>query len=295
MPTIQGREVPAELLGRLQPADPDGDLAAQLAETGYLYLPGVLDAEAVLTARAEVLGRLEAMGEIRAPATAGIVTGQSRRAELSADLGRFWREVSEGPALRRLTHGPAMRALMERLFDEPVAAFDFLWLRVMAPGKASPLHMDHPYMNRGTDRLVTAWTPLGSVGLDEGPLFMVEGSHRWADMAARFRGLDVDRTPDAKGFAAEDPIELAASRGARLLTTAWRPGDIMVFGMFTLHAAFDNGASGGKVRVSCDCRWQPAKEPMDERFRGPDPPAHGGKGYGCLMAARPLGEGLALR
>jgi hypothetical protein len=27
---------------------------------------------------------------------------------------------------------------------------------------------------------------------------------------------------------------------------------------------------------------------MDERFSGPDPPAHGGKGYGCLSAAQPM-------
>jgi ectoine hydroxylase-related dioxygenase (phytanoyl-CoA dioxygenase family) len=184
---------------------------------------------------------------------------------------------------------------MQELLGEPVAAFDFLWLRAMAAGQASPLHLDHPYMSRGSQRLVTVWTPLGRIGLDEGPLFIVEGSHRFIDIHARFRGLDVDRDPNAKGFVEEHPIDLAISRGAGLLTTAFEPGDCMVFGMWTIHAALDNGAAGGKVRLSADTRFQPAAEPMDERFRGPDPLAHGGKGYACLAAARPLGEPLSRR
>ncbi len=65
--------------------------------------------------------------------------------------------------------------------------------------------------------------------------------------------------------------------------------------MFTAHAAFDNMAAGGKVRLSCDTRFQPARDPMDERFSGDDPPAHGGKGYGCLSAAQPLTAAMTLR
>ena len=72
-------------------------------------------------------------------------------------------------------------------------------------------------------------------------------------------------------------------------------GDVLVFGMFTLHASFDNMSAAGRVRISCDTRWQPASEPMDERFRGPDPPAHGGKGYGCLSASQPMTAPAALR
>ncbi|MDX6751736.1 phytanoyl-CoA dioxygenase family protein [Geminicoccaceae bacterium 1502E] len=292
---IAGRKVPPSMLGELVAADPEGDLAAQLDQHGYLLLRSALEAGEVAAARAEVLARLAEVGEIAAPVADAIASGTSRRSELYPDLGAFWRSVSEGPALRRVSHGPLLAGLMERLWGGPVAALDFLWLRAMARGKASPLHVDHPYMNRGTDRLATAWIPLGEVGLEEGPLFMLEGSHRLAELRTRFAGLDIDRQPGAKGHVEEHPIDFARAHGCRFLTTRFLPGDCMVFSMFTAHAAFDNGSAGGRVRLSCDCRWQPAGEPMDERFAGPDPRAHGGKGYGCLMAARPLGETLALR
>src|SRR5436305_567232 len=80
-------------------------LPQRLARDGYLYLRGLLPEEAILAARQAILGRLEAVDEVAAPATAGIATGRSRRRELHADLGKFWRSVSEEPALRRLTGG----------------------------------------------------------------------------------------------------------------------------------------------------------------------------------------------
>ncbi len=285
--TIMGRPVPSALVGDLAETD-DRPLDTQLEQRGYLLLRGALDADEVMEARHEVLRRLAAVGEIADPPEAAIATGASRRAEREPDLGAFWRSVSEGPALRRVANGPRMHALMERLFGEPVAHFSFLWLRAMTSGRASPLHVDHPYMNRGSSRLVTVWTPLGAVARHEGPLYMVEGSHRWPELRTRFEGVDVDAQPGAVGHMAEHPVDLAAAHGARLLTTAFRPGDCMIFGMFTAHAAFDNHAEGGKVRLSFDTRFQPARDPMDERFSGPNPPAHGGKGYACLSAAQPF-------
>lgn len=177
---------------------------------------------------------------------------------------------------------------MGALFGEAAAPFSFAWLRAMTAGRASPLHVDHPYMNRGSSRLATVWTPLGAVSRASGPLYIVEGSHRWADLRERFEGHDVDRNPTGPGHMQEHPIDLAGERGARLLTTAFTPGDCLVFGMFTAHAAFDNGSASGQVRVSCDTRFQPASDPMDERFVGLNPPAHGGLGYGCLAAAQPM-------
>jgi hypothetical protein len=106
--------------------------------------------------------------------------------------------ISDGPALRRVINGPRIMALTARLFGEPSAHFGFAWLRAMPAGRASPLHVDHPYMNRGSHRLVTVWTPLGHVARDEGPLYVVENSHRDPDIRTRFEGHDVDRDPSRR-------------------------------------------------------------------------------------------------
>lgn len=293
--TIEGREVPRDLVGELHECAPDADLAHELAVHGYLLLRGVHPVSAVQAAREEVLGRLEGVGEVGHPAHDGRMTGVSRRAQMHPNLGAFWKSVSEGPRLRSAVHGPAITTTMQRLFGVPVAPFSFVWLRAMAPGRASPLHVDHPYMNRGTDRLVTVWTPLGDVTRDGGALYLLEGSHRWEELRRAFQGHDVDRDPSRPGHIKEHAVDLARRQGARLLTADFRMGDCLVFGMFAAHASFDNASAGGRVRVSCDVRFQPESEAMDERFAGIDPPAHGGKGYGCLSAAQPLTAAPVLR
>ena len=50
-------------------------------------------------------------------------------------------------------------------------------------------------------------------------------------------------------------------------------GDLLVFSMFTMHASTDNHTR--RIRLSSDTRYQLAGEPVDERWIGEDPPAHG--------------------
>ena len=110
-----GQDVPSELLGELLDSSAlisDGAaLRERLSEDGYVYLAGALDKSDVATAREETFRRLLDMGEIRESVSEGIVTGKSNRRELAGDLGAFWRSVSEGKALRRVTHGRQLKHL----------------------------------------------------------------------------------------------------------------------------------------------------------------------------------------
>ncbi|MBL8837549.1 MAG: phytanoyl-CoA dioxygenase family protein [Alphaproteobacteria bacterium] len=265
-----------------------GALAARLEREGYVLLRGALDAEAVRRARGEVMGRLAAVGEVAEPAIEGVPTGASRREALEPDRGAFWRSVCEGPALRAVTHRGTLGAIAAEILGEAAIPFDFLWLRAMVGGRATPLHFDHSYMNRGSARVLTAWVPLGDVPVAAGPIVVVENSHRFDDLIARHRGRDVDRDEGYSGSLPGDAFGFAAERGARLLTADFRAGDVLIFGMFTLHGSLPN--TYGRVRLSCDVRWQPAGEPRDDRWFGAPPPGHGGTGYGGVNGARPLGS-----
>jgi ectoine hydroxylase-related dioxygenase (phytanoyl-CoA dioxygenase family) len=289
---VRGAAVPPGAVAALRDsADLRGDPAAlrrRLAVDGYVYLSAALAADEVLAARDEVARRLEAVGEIAAPATACISTGASRRDELVADRGAFWKSVSEGEALRRVTHGPVLRRLMDDLVGEAARPHDFLFLRAAPVGRATDLHFDYPFFTRAHDRVSTAWIPLGDVPASDGPLTIVEGSNRFADLVDGVRGFDVARDTGRRASFEEDPVALARARGTRLLTADFAAGSIVVFGMYTLHGALDNHSPIGRVRLSCDVRFQPASLPVDERYFGANPGGTTGAGYGELNGAKPL-------
>jgi len=296
--SLKGVPVPNSFVDEFRVADIDGNLARQLNADGYLLLRGVHDPVEVEAARQEVLHRMAEVGEVSEPVVDGLASGTSRRREVyptTRELGSFWQSVSEGKAVRSVINGPRITRLMSKLFQEPVRHFSFAWLRAMTAGRASPLHVDHPYMNRGSKRLVTCWSPLCPIGLNDGPLYILESSHNWSEIRQQFEGHDVDLDPSRPGHLEESPITLTRRMDSKFLTTEFKHGDCLIFGMFTVHGSFDNQAENGRIRLSCDTRFQPSADPMDERFSGPNPPAHGGLGYGCLSASLPLTESSAPR
>lgn len=61
----------------------------------------------------------------------------------------------------KVLEGPRPKAFFETLFGEPCLTFDFKWLRAMHTGGFTGAHVDNVYMSRGTDKLLTMWTPMG--------------------------------------------------------------------------------------------------------------------------------------
>jgi ectoine hydroxylase-related dioxygenase (phytanoyl-CoA dioxygenase family) len=170
-----------------------------------------------------------------------------------------------------------------------VRHFDFTWLRAVAPGSGTTPHCDIVYMGRGTKQLFTAWVPFGDITLDIGGLMVLESSHRQQDRLRRYLERDVDEycenlprgqeVADGKrgwefdGTLAKDPRSLRQKLGGRWLTAPeFRMGDVVVFGMFLVHASLDNQSD--RIRLSTDSRYQLASEPADERWVGPNPVGH---------------------
>lgn len=290
---VHGEKVPADRLGELTDSTPlldhPEDLRARFDSDGYAFFRDALDADVVRAARAEVLDRLEAVDEIEAGSD-GVFTGRSARDAHHPDRGGFWRSVSNGERLRELSHGTGIRGVLEAIVGEPVVAFDYLMLRVAIQGRATEVHYDYPFFARIHDQVRTVWIPVGDVPVDEGPLFVVEGSNRFRDVIDPMIGFDV--ASESKRTAALDQtaIELAGERDTRLLTTDFRAGDAMVFGMYTAHGSLDHHDETGRVRVSCDARWQAADLAIDGRYMGAHPSGTTGAGYAELNGAKPLTE-----
>lgn len=297
--SIKQAEIPHDILAPLRDSSriaEDGEQLRQcFDQDGYIFLRGVVPADGVHAARKEVFGRLAEVGEIANPPADGIFTGESRREKLQPDKGAFWQSVSEGPAIHRVTHATETDSLISRLLGEAALAHDFVFLRPGVPGRFTFLHFDYPFFSRGSQRVVTAWTAIGPVPPDEGALFVLEKSHTFEDLHSETREIDYSSTASPQVQMTGDPVEFARSRGSRILTASFEPGDVIVFGMFTMHGTFDNCSPIGRTRLTTDVRWQPKSEPADERYIGPNPIGTTGIGYAELNGAKPLTQDWHVR
>jgi hypothetical protein len=259
-------------------ADPAA-LRERMQEKGYLLLRGVLDRDAVLAARREILERLDSIGEIdrSRPLLDAIFSGRSRRAEI--DSKSFYKALRTGPALRNVCHDGAVIRFFEAFLGGPVRSFDYIWVRTVRPGGATGCHYDRVYMGRGSQNLYTAWIPMGDVRLEEGALVLLEGSNHFEELKQTYGALDVDRdrekNPYGGGWYSRNPVEVQARYGGRWLTTEFQAGDMLVFTMYTMHCSLDNVSPEKRIRITTDSRYQPAGDPVDERWVGEDPIAHG--------------------
>jgi len=279
-PVVFGRthvRFPSEQLGELRDAngllgDPPA-LRARMAEDGYLLLRGLIDPEKVRAARGHVLGYMaehEAMEPGSRP--------------LDGVMGEYGKGV---PMMGRelITHAPPVRAAVEadELFDfyrgyfgGPARTFDYKWLRAVGHDRFTGVHYDVVYMGRGSANLHTAWVPLGDIPVHQGTLAICVGSHNapeFEPLRRTYGRLDVDRDRTA-GWFTEDPCEIVEKFGGQWCTTDVHPGDVITFGMYTLHASTTNTTD--RWRLSCDVRFQPASDPVDDRWAGDRQAGHTG-------------------
>ncbi len=267
-------------------------LTSRMTEDGYLFLPGLLNRDDVLAAREEILKRLDAAGLIdhRFPLDEAVPTAAVKDGFVHSLA------VDNAPLEKVVFHGP-MISFYESFLGGPVLHFDYIWLRAKRPGTtdATAPHYDVVFMGRGTKRLYTSWTPLEDIPLEKGGLMLLENSHRQEEVKSTYGALDVDTYCENKtearailsgekqwedrvngGKYDDDAIAVREQLGGRWLTADFRAGDVLLFCMYMMHASMDNHTRS--FRVSTDSRYQRASDPVDERWVGKNPLAHGPHG-----------------
>ena len=243
-------------------------LRARMEEDGYLLIRGMHNPETVEATRRFLLEKLDENEQLnRAYPLSDDVPAKGKR-------GLFMggnKAVTHQPDFLNLVESHEIMRFCEAFFDAPVITYDYKWLRVVQPGGFTGAHYDIVYMGRGTQQVVTCWTPIGDVPLDMGPLVILVGSHRFDVLKQTYGKMDVDRDHITGSFS-YDPIELVDRYGGRWGTSTFEIGDALFFGMFTMHGSLDN--TTGRFRLTTDTRYQPADKPVDERWIGDDPIAH---------------------
>jgi Phytanoyl-CoA dioxygenase (PhyH) len=288
--TVGGRQLDcgAETLGDLRrtaPARDGAQLRSRLGGDGYLYLPGFWTVEEVLAVRGRLVERLSAGGILDPtfPALDGVL-----RPGAEVRIGIGGRDLVAGNVLlHRILYTGRIVRFFEHLLGGAVRHFDYTWLRAVPPGGSTRAHADIVFMGRGTTNLLTAWVPWGDVSMSLGGLALLEGSHLNQRIREDYGRRDVDTYCDNRGerpradwgyqsfdgVLDDDPAALQLELGGRWLTSEYRAGDLLVFGMFMVHVGLDN-RTHNQLRLSSDSRYQLASEAADERWIGPDPPGH---------------------
>lgn len=243
-------------------------MRARMANDGYLLLRSVLDKELVLEARRQMMEILAEEGQLDPafPIMDGVRNPDSQGGFRGGD-----RKLTDVPAFVELVRAGNLIRFWETFLGGEVRPFDFRWLRVVPPGSFTGAHYDVVYMGRGTLNLYTTWTPLGDISYDMGPLAILQGSHRFEKVKETYGKMDVDRD-HVQGWFSNDPLELVEKYGGIWKTAEFEAGDVLVFGMFTMHASFKN--TSNRFRMSSDTRYQLASEQADERWIGEKPIAH---------------------
>lgn len=248
-----------------------GALKQRMDEDGYLLLRQFIDRDAVLHARQTILDYMAKQHALvpGKPVLEGVMPANGKSVPM---LGR--KGITHHDAVQRVYEGHELFGFFETYFSEEARTFDYKWLRGVGNEGFTGAHYDVVYMGQGSDRLHTCWVPFGDIGLEQGTLAMCVGSHNqpgFKKLLNTYGRMDVDRDL-VEGWFTEDPLEITEKFGGQWKTTRFRAGDVMIFGMHTMHASTTNTTD--RFRISADVRFQPASDPVDKRWAGDNPIGH---------------------
>ncbi len=260
-------------------------LQQRMKKEGYLYLKGLLNQTEVIDARMELLKRLDATG--RVDKNHPLIEGHASPEVVESPFPDL---TKDNAPLKRVLYSGAMMETMTKLLGESVRHYDYTWFRCIAPkGHGIYPHSDVVYMGRGTHNLFTAWTPMGDIPLNVGGLMILENSPMFIDKLQPYLKRDVDQY--CTNYADADDIRtgkklwhwsgqlsknlesLREKFNSRWLSADFKMGDVLIFSVYTIHSSLDNQSN--VYRLSSDTRYQLASDPIDERWIGENPPAHG--------------------
>ncbi|WP_375450919.1 phytanoyl-CoA dioxygenase family protein [uncultured Devosia sp.] len=262
-----------------RPTTPMPELRRQFHEQGCLLVKGLLPRADILSHRAEFFAFMAAAG-ILEPGTDpadGICRRDPQAEPLARKLLMEWVRSARYEKF-------CMHERLVGFMDDFLEGLSYLHkrkiIRYTRPRDAASTgaHYDLVYIRGGTERLVTAWIPIGDVPVHMGGLVYLEGSHTLGrTMEAEFAAANADLTPDervsaynknmaAGGWLTKNLAELADKFDARWLMADYEAGDVMLHSPYMIHAATANEATDGRMRLSTDIRYQRVSDEIDARW-----------------------------
>jgi hypothetical protein len=239
-------------------------LCGRFDEEGYLYLPGLVPAEAVQGVRADFLGALGKVGWIAdGPPGSAVPTERARREPLDPDPAFFegYIELQRLQSFHELPYRPELMEVSRILLQDEVLCHPRKIARAALPKDfvfMTAPHQDYRLI-QGTGDVLTLWMPMGDCPDDLGGLAVLSGSHRLGL-------LEVTEAPGVGGLKVDIPADFD-SPDLDWRVSEMAAGDVLVFHSLTVHSAKPNLMDS--LRLSADFRYQSVNEPLVPGALGP--------------------------
>jgi hypothetical protein len=227
-------------------------LRARLKRDGYLFIRGLLPADAIRNVRSRLLAKAAAGGWLdpASPVEAGIANMGAACKDPEERYIKVFRGLWSDEELHRLRTRPRALDLFSRIFGEPALAHPMFVQRNIFPQSGSfdfttGVHQDRVHIGGATSYAM--WMPLGDCPREKGALAVAAGSHTQGIL----------ETKVGKGAGGMD---ISVPIPGTWVTGAFKAGDALIFQDVTVHKALPNRTH--EIRMSFDARYQPASQPV---------------------------------
>ncbi|KAJ3534077.1 hypothetical protein NM208_g7697 [Fusarium decemcellulare] len=285
------------------PSEPIEDLRARYEKDGYLFMKGLLPRPDVLNCRESYFKFLSPSGvlEPNSKPVDGIYNPENKGTDFPSIGAGPCLENQVGPgsfaSLAEKAHTetfytefanhPALRGFVAKMkgWGDHTLLLNRSLLRNNTPhNNAIGVHYDQTFLRYGEPTSVTAWVPIGDIGLQGGGLIYLEGSDPLGqaieddfNRKATECGMTEKERNDAfnanmmtTGWLGYGPIEFSKDNGGgKWLLTEYEAGDVVFHKPHMIHASTINKDPENRIRLGTDLRFVDSSKPHDTRWMSP--------------------------
>ena len=218
-------------------------LKQEMDAHGYVMIRGLLPGEDLTPLLKDITGALRDAGWLNSDSSPMERTANVAVACADGDPAyKLIRDkVFSLQLFHALPHHTLLQQVMKLLVGEHLLIHPKPEARLIFPNFERGIvhaHQDHSSV-AGDEESFTAWIPLHDCPLVQGPLRVLDGSHRFG----------LQPTVGQSGYIPE-----GTERGAGWVGGDINAGDVLLFHSLTVHEAVPNQSS--RLRISLDCRFQ---------------------------------------
>jgi ectoine hydroxylase-related dioxygenase (phytanoyl-CoA dioxygenase family) len=225
------------------------DLRAEMDAHGYVLIRGLLSPTDLNPLLRDITTVLSHGGWIRSDSDPldRIANPGAACCEDDFAFKAVYDQVFALPSFHELPHHPMLKQVMKALVGPHLLIHPKPVGRLIFPNferAITPAHQDFTAV-AGDEKTFTAWLPLHDCPIEQGPLRVLDGSHRFGQQ------------PTAGQTGCIPP---GTERGAEWVGGEIHAGDLLLFSSLTVHEAARNISS--RLRISLDWRFQSYERPI---------------------------------